>query len=72
MMYPWIWIGYSACPHENLKGKSMSHGKDLPEVIEKTDAEIQQTVQAIESSDLPKSTKNLVLAGVRLAAFLPK
>ena len=37
-------FGYSAHPHENLKEKSMSHGKDLPEVIEKTDAKVEQAV----------------------------
>ena len=47
-------------------------GKELPKIVDKTQADIDATVAAIESCNLPSGTKDFTISCVRLAVWLPK
>ena len=47
-------------------------GNELPKIIDKTQADIDATIAAIESCDLPSSTKDFTISCVRLAVWFPK
>ena len=49
----------------------MSHGKELPQVVDKTPDEIEQAVQFVKDSDINDSTKKFVISCIRLAVWLP-
>lgn len=49
----------------------MSHGKELPQVVDKTPDEIEQAVQFVKDSDINDSTKQFVISCIRLAVWLP-
>jgi hypothetical protein len=50
----------------------MSHGNELPKVIDKTQADIDAAIAAINSSDIPNSTKEFAISCIKLAVWLPK
>lgn len=47
-------------------------GNELPKIIDKTQADIDAAIAAIESCNLPNSTKDLTISCIRLAVWLPK
>jgi transposase len=50
----------------------MSHGNELPKVIDKSQADIDAAIAAINSSDIPNSTKEFAISCIKLAVWLPK
>ena len=50
----------------------MSHGNELPKIIDKTQADIDAAIVAIQGSDIPASTKDFVISCVKLAVWVPK
>ncbi|OGT47797.1 MAG: hypothetical protein A3E82_01910 [Gammaproteobacteria bacterium RIFCSPHIGHO2_12_FULL_38_11] len=50
----------------------MSHGGELPKVVEKTEADSDAAIVAIKSCDLPSSTKDFAISCIRLGVWLPK
>jgi hypothetical protein len=53
------------------KDNVMSHGKELPQVVDKTPDEIERAVQSVKGSEMSDSTKKIVIACIRLAVWLP-
>ena len=49
----------------------MSHGKELPQVIDKTPDEIEQAIVSVENSDISDHIKKFVVSCIRLAIWLP-
>lgn len=47
-------------------------GNELPKVIDKTPADIDAAIEAIQSSNLPSGTKDFAVSCIRLAVWLPK
>jgi hypothetical protein len=47
-------------------------GNELPKVIDKTQADIDSAIAAIESCDLPTDTKDFAISCIKLAVWLPK
>lgn len=50
----------------------MSHGNELPRIIDKSQANIDAAITAIKSCDLPDSIKDFAISCIRLAVWLPK
>lgn len=50
----------------------MSHGDELPKVIDKSQADIDAAINAIKECDLPSGTKEFAISCIRLAVWLPK
>lgn len=50
----------------------MSYGSELPKVVDKSQADIDAAIAAIQSSNLPSATKEFAIACIRLAVWLPK
>lgn len=50
----------------------MSHGNELPKIIDKTQADIDTAIATIQNSDIPASTKDFVISCVKLAVWVPK
>lgn len=47
-------------------------GNDLPKIIDKSPADIDAAIAAIEESNMEKSTKDFAVSCIRLAVWLPK
>jgi hypothetical protein len=47
-------------------------GKELPKVIDKSQADIEAAINAIQSTDLSPATKDFAISCIRLAVWLPK
>lgn len=47
-------------------------GKELPKVIDKSQADIDAAINAIQSSDISPATKDFAISCIRLAVWLPK
>ena len=47
-------------------------GKELPKVIDKSQADIDAAINAIQSTDLSPATKDFAISCIRLAVWLPK
>ncbi len=47
-------------------------GKELPKVIDKSQADIDAAIAAIQSTDLPSTTKEFAISCIKLAVWLPK
>jgi len=47
-------------------------GKELPKVIDKSQADIDAAIDAIQSTDLSPATKEFAISCIRLAVWLPK
>jgi hypothetical protein len=47
-------------------------GKELPKIIDKSQADIDAAINAIQSSDLSLATKDFAISCIRLAVWLPK
>lgn len=47
-------------------------GKELPKVIDKSQADIDEAINAIQSTDLSPATKEFAISCIRLAVWLPK
>jgi len=50
----------------------MSHGDELPKVIDKSQADIDAAIAAIKASDIPSGTQDFAISCIRLAVWLPK
>ncbi len=50
----------------------MSYGNELPKVIDKTQADIDAAIAAIQTCELPSATKDFAISCIRLAVWLPK
>ena len=50
----------------------MNHGNELPNVIDKSQADIDAAIAAIQACNLSASTKDFVISCIRLAIWLPK
>jgi transposase len=50
----------------------MSHGDELPKVIDKSQADIDTAIAAIKASDIPSGTQDFAISCIRLAVWLPK
>jgi len=50
----------------------MEHGKELPIVIDKTQADIDAAIAAIKASDIADGIKDFAISCIRLAVWLPK
>src|ERR1700722_13029256 len=50
----------------------MSHGDELPKVIDKSQADIDAAINAIKTCDLPSGAKDFAISCIRLAVWLPK
>lgn len=50
----------------------MSHGNELPKVIDKSQAEIEAAIAAIKASEIESSTKDFAISCIKLAVWLPK
>lgn len=50
----------------------MSHGNELPKVIDKSEADIDAAIATINASDLPAGTKDFAISCIKLAVWLPK
>jgi len=50
----------------------MSHGNELPKVIDKSQAEIDTAIAAIKASSIESSTKDFAISCIKLAVWLPK
>src|SRR3990167_9469483 len=47
-------------------------GKELPKVIDKSQADIDAAINAIQSSDISPATKDFAISCIRLAVWLPR
>lgn len=47
-------------------------GKELPKVIDKSQADIDAAIVVIQSTDLPSATKEFAISCIKLAVWLPK
>ena len=47
-------------------------GNELPKIINKTQADIDTVIAAIQGTDLPDNIKEFTIACIRLAVWLPK
>ena len=50
----------------------MSHGNELPKVVDKSQAEIDDAIAAINESSIESSTKDFAISCIKLAVWLPK
>jgi transposase len=50
----------------------MSHGDELPKVIDKSQADIDAAIAAIKASNIPGGTQDFAISCIRLAVWLPK
>src|SRR5579872_1083043 len=50
----------------------MSHGNELPKVIDKSQADIDAAIAAIKASDIENGTKDFAISCIKLAVWLPK
>lgn len=50
----------------------MSHGKELPKIVDKTDDESNELISVIDSSNLSPSVKAFTLPCIRTAVWLPR
>ncbi len=50
----------------------MSHGNELPKVIDKSQADIDAAIAAIKASNIPNSTQDFAISCIKLAVWLPK
>ncbi len=50
----------------------MSHGNELPKVIDKSQADIEAAIAAIKASEIESSTKDFAISCIKLAVWLPK
>jgi transposase len=44
----------------------------LPKVIDKSQADIDASIEAIKASDIPAGTKDFAISRIKLAVWLPK
>jgi transposase len=51
---------------------SMSHGDELPKVVDKSQADIDATIAAIKDSSIDGGTKDFAISCIKLAVWLPK
>ncbi|HSW75891.1 MAG TPA: hypothetical protein VLG50_02525 [Candidatus Saccharimonadales bacterium] len=49
----------------------MKSGKELPKVIDKSQADIDTAIAAIKASDIPDGIKDFAISCIRLAVWLP-
>ena len=49
----------------------MSHGSELPKVIDKSQADIDAAIAAIKASDISSGTNEFIISCIRLAVWLP-
>ena len=50
----------------------MSHGNELPKVIDKSQADVDAAITAIKSSEIEIGTKDFAISCIKLAVWLPK
>jgi len=50
----------------------MSHGNELPKVIDKSQADIDAAIAAIKASEIESGTKDFAISCIKLAVWLPK
>ncbi|MEO9204352.1 MAG: transposase [Gammaproteobacteria bacterium] len=50
----------------------MNHGKELPKVVDKSQADIDAAIAAIKASEIESGTKDFAISCIKLAVWLPK
>src|SRR5436190_17149467 len=50
----------------------MNHSNELPKIIDKSQAEIDAAIAAINASEIESGTKDFAISCIKLAVWLPK
>jgi hypothetical protein len=49
----------------------MSHGNELPKVVDKSQSDIDAAISAIKASEMESGIKDFVISCIKLAVWLP-